>query len=79
MMMRIIALCTFAVAWPWRPSASPRVAIGSIRLSGPEMTYDHLGYSTIPAPATLAMLGGFGALAGRKPQHQSSTARIGGT
>lgn len=42
------------------------VAIGSINLDGRESTFDDLGYTTVPAPATLAALAGLGAFASRR-------------
>ena len=42
------------------------VPIGSVRLGGPETCYDDLTYTTVPAPAGLAVLAGLGAVASRR-------------
>jgi len=42
------------------------VPIGSINLSGRESTFDDLTYTTVPAPAGLAVLAGLGAIASRR-------------
>ncbi len=47
-------------------SFTSTVAIGSVRLTGRETAYDDLGYTTVPAPAGLAVLAGLGAFASRR-------------
>ncbi|MEQ9096100.1 MAG: hypothetical protein RIE32_07540 [Phycisphaerales bacterium] len=42
------------------------VPIGSVRLDGVETAYDDLTYTTVPAPAGLAVLAGLGAIASRR-------------
>ncbi|MFI4917544.1 MAG: hypothetical protein ACIAS6_13690 [Phycisphaerales bacterium JB060] len=42
------------------------IPIGSVNLSGSESTYDDLAYTTVPAPAGLAVLAGLGAIASRR-------------
>lgn len=42
------------------------VAIGSIRLSGPETAFDDLAYSTVPTPGVAALLAGAGLFASRR-------------
>lgn len=50
----------------WFSFVSP-VAIGSIRLSGPETAFDDLSYTTaIPAPSAAALLAGAGLFASRR-------------
>jgi hypothetical protein len=47
-------------------SFTSSVAIGSVRLSGPETAFDDLAYSTIPAPGAACLLAGAGLLASRR-------------
>jgi hypothetical protein len=42
------------------------VAIGSIRISGPETAFDDLGYTTVPTPGAALVLAGAGLMAGRR-------------
>lgn len=42
------------------------VPIGSVNLNGRESTFDDLAYTTVPAPAGLAVLAGLGAIASRR-------------
>ena len=42
------------------------VAIGSVNLNGRETAFDDLGYTTVPAPASLAALAGLGVIASRR-------------